>query len=325
MVDVREREKIAREIKKTSESIRKKHRALKTGKIEDMALDRHFKPIIKSLRQIVNSPGVQMIKRQSRDDDAASASKRERKEEKVEEEEKEEEEKASETFERLRINPMIDRTIIDEGSKSANIERSRGVTSWLGLDQKYVEAVLRRTRDKQKNGTNYVYGVYLYNDGLIFGNKRFDVDDADNVIIDGVRYAGTPGFYELIFKRIPDDLLYTEDYMNKYRNILLAPNVHKYKHHSQEMSNREYKYKYQPIHRWCAIDLLDKSPRYSTASHFGMGVTMVTRNAFWDRCGIRSGGGGAGACGRVWSGGGGGSICGGGMLGGGGGGDPNNM
>ena len=32
--------------------------------------------------------------------------------------------------------------------------------------------------------------------------------------------------------------------MNKYRSILLAPNVHKYKHHSQEMSNREYKYKY---------------------------------------------------------------------------------
>jgi len=39
------------------------------------------------------------------------------------------------------------------------------------------------------------------------GNKRFDVDDADNIIIDGVQYAGTPGLYELFFKRIPDDLL----------------------------------------------------------------------------------------------------------------------
>jgi len=36
----------------------------------------------------------------------------------------------------------------------------------------------------------------------MFGNKRFDVD---NIIIDGVRYVGTPGLYELIFKRIPDD------------------------------------------------------------------------------------------------------------------------
>jgi len=33
--NIREREKIAREIEKTSESICKKHRALKTGKIEN--------------------------------------------------------------------------------------------------------------------------------------------------------------------------------------------------------------------------------------------------------------------------------------------------
>jgi len=45
MADVREREKIMREIEKTSESIRKKHRALKTGRIkEDIALDRYFNP-----------------------------------------------------------------------------------------------------------------------------------------------------------------------------------------------------------------------------------------------------------------------------------------
>ena len=107
MADVRASEKIVREIEKTSESIRKKHRALKTGRIEeDMALDRHFKLIIKPLQQIVDSP-VRAIKRQSRDDNAAS--KRERKE--VKEEEKEGE-KASETFERLRVNPMIDRMIV---------------------------------------------------------------------------------------------------------------------------------------------------------------------------------------------------------------------
>ena len=98
MADVREREKIAREIEKTSESIRKKHRALKTDRIEeDMALDRHFKPIIKPLRQIVDSSDVHAIKRQSRDDDAASVTKRERKKK---EEEEEEREKASETYER---------------------------------------------------------------------------------------------------------------------------------------------------------------------------------------------------------------------------------
>ena len=76
-------------------------------------------------------------------------------------------------------------------------------------------------------------------------NVNFDVDDADNVI-DGVRYAGTSGLYELIFKRIPNDLLYTEDDINKYKSMLLATNVHKHKHHSQVqlLNNGGYKYKY---------------------------------------------------------------------------------
>jgi len=36
-----------------------------------------------------------------------------------------------------------------------------------------------------------MYGVYLDKDGMMFGSKQFDVDKADNIIIDGVRYAGT--------------------------------------------------------------------------------------------------------------------------------------
>ncbi|EGI59158.1 hypothetical protein G5I_12702 [Acromyrmex echinatior] len=79
-------------------------------------------------------------------------------------------------------------------------------------------------------------------DELIFGNKRFDVD---NVIID-VRYAGTPGLIELIFKRISNDLLYTEGDKHKYKSMLLATNAHQHKHHSQGrvLSNKGYKYKY---------------------------------------------------------------------------------
>ena len=52
--------------------------------------------------------------------------------------------------------------------------------------------------------------------------------------------TGTSGLYELIFKRIPDDLLYMEDDMNKYKSMLLATNAHK--HHSQGrvLSNRRY-------------------------------------------------------------------------------------
>ena len=41
--------------------------------------------------------------------------------------------------------------------------------------------------------------------------------DAGNIIIDDIRYAGTSGLYELIFKRILNDFFYTEDDMHKYK------------------------------------------------------------------------------------------------------------
>jgi len=141
-----------------------------------------------------------------------------------------------------------------------------------------VEAVLRGTRDKQKSDVDYVYGVYLHKDGLMFGNKRFDVDDVD-IIIDGVRYVDTPGLYELIFKRIPDDLLYTEDDMNKYKSMLLAMNAHKHKHQSQGrlLSNRGYKYKYV-----IAPSITPKKQK----NKFGKGLphTMILNDNAIDTC-----------------------------------------
>jgi len=51
--DIREREKVVREIEKTAESIRKKHRALKTGKIEeDMTMTTLKRYPLKSARRM---------------------------------------------------------------------------------------------------------------------------------------------------------------------------------------------------------------------------------------------------------------------------------
>jgi len=75
------------------------------------------------------------------------------------------------------------------------------------LSQKYIGAIL--TGDRESD-VDHTYGVYLDKDGML-GSKRFDVDKADNIIIDGVRYVGTLGLYELIFKRVPDDIICTEN------------------------------------------------------------------------------------------------------------------
>jgi len=64
-----ERKKVMREIEKT-ELIRKKHRALKTGKIEeDIATKSHFKPTIEPLQKIVVNSSMRAIKNELCDDD----------------------------------------------------------------------------------------------------------------------------------------------------------------------------------------------------------------------------------------------------------------
>jgi len=58
--------------------------------------------------------------------------------------------------------------------------------------------------------------------------------------------CGTPGLYELIFKRVPDDVICTEDDKQKYKSLLLTTNAHRYNHdpHDCVRGNRGYKYKH---------------------------------------------------------------------------------
>ncbi|EZA52059.1 hypothetical protein X777_09194 [Ooceraea biroi] len=61
--DIREHEKIARAIEKTSESIRKKHHALKTGMIDDdIAVRTHLGPIIEPLQKIIDNSSTRAVK-----------------------------------------------------------------------------------------------------------------------------------------------------------------------------------------------------------------------------------------------------------------------
>ncbi|EGI66615.1 hypothetical protein G5I_04855 [Acromyrmex echinatior] len=210
MANVREREKIAREIEKTSESIRKKHRALKTGRIEEgIALD--ILNLLSSRCNFSSTAPACALQKESR---ATTASKRERKEE--EEQEKEGEE-ANEMFERsTTLHKSNDRshdhvqpiTFTPRAKIIPMIELLENVfgTTKNSLSTKFKISCKRR---KMRYELAWARWGKRW-----FGNKRFDMDDADNIIIDGVRYAGTPGLYELIFKRIPDDILYTEDDMS---------------------------------------------------------------------------------------------------------------
>src|SRR5215469_4571779 len=294
---LKNREKIAKEIAKTSDTIRQKYLALKTGKMEeDNALERHFKPIVEPLKQIADATKSDGYAGANKSDDQSTnyefendvmqpaTKKRKICDRKMQCESSVLKRKSSSisinrslvtstpikkqlkaaTNTPLLANTQTDNfqlmqqqsrehdlreprpppppfvastAIIDEdvyettGDSLATIRRelqtSKGMkslrTHFGPLGEKYMGFVLGGDGDKS---IDKVYGVYFDSTGkklgTKLGNKSFDVDIDDNLIIDGVRYVGTPGLYELIFKKFPDDDVYTDDDKQKYKSILLV-------------------------------------------------------------------------------------------------------
>lgn len=277
-----DREKIAREIAKTSESIRKKYRALKTGKMEeDVALERQFKPITDPLKQLVENT----VESDAPKIEPLSLTFGDKHEEKIKE--------PKQGIKRARINMSInDSPIYSTPNRSKRrkqfsniatvstpikvqprqtipspsveeiyettpdsfvtsvrheLETSEGQKTFRDhfgpLAQKYIGAIM--SVDKNKS-MDYVYGVKFTSEGMMLGDKSFDVDKEDNIIIDGIKYTGTEGIYDLIFKKFPNHKKYTQDDLYKYQSILKTTNAHKRdnKVNNPIKTNKGYKYKY---------------------------------------------------------------------------------
>ncbi|KAL6254107.1 hypothetical protein P5V15_014727 [Pogonomyrmex californicus] len=84
------------------------------------------------------------------------------------------------------------------------------------LERKYVGDDIDKMIDN-------MYDIYFDKSGTMLGDKKFDVDKNDSIIIDNVRYNGTSELYELyelyklyelyelyelIFKRLPDEAIF---------------------------------------------------------------------------------------------------------------------
>ena len=281
--NIREREKIAKEIAKTAESIRKKHRALKTGKIDDdIAVKTHFKPIIEPLQKIADNATILVKNEPDTDDDAGVTVKREDtlKKRKTIKRYKEEDNDDEETPKKRRharrnismpldtslpitstpksVQPVIPKTLVDETvfestrnplevslrNRFASPGGQEILREHFGpIAHKYMSLLLDADEKKE---IDHVYGIYFDNHEMRLGNKRFDIDKDDAILIGDVRYKGTPGLYELIFMRRPDEIVYTEDDLHKYKSILMATNAHKSKYDAQGhlKGNKGGKYKH---------------------------------------------------------------------------------
>ena len=249
--DIEEREKIAKEIARTSESIRKKHRTLKTGRVEqEIELEKQFKPIVAPLKQIVENTGGDDSNKEPLGTPDFKKIRKRWSTPRYSTEPLDKRFKFSTpipleptplqpTSQELTFEPeSADLTTSVRQALQEDPEELYGKMGPMG--QKYVGALLSGDTKYIDN----VYGVYFTDAGTFLGDKAFDIDGYDNLIIDGVKYKSTRGLFELIFKKVPKD--YTEDDKQKYKNILLATNAHRHHHNAQSrmLGNRGYKYRY---------------------------------------------------------------------------------
>lgn len=237
-------EKLIKEIKSLSDSIRRKNRALRLGISErDRFLETTFKPVIDPLKQVSQKLGkvtegelILPITTSDVEHEEINDS-----EEQIEDE-TDEEDKTLEQIEHERRK--------DTSEEDEFLENDPSNISRLGTDIKYKgdlsrKYVLKMLQSAIPNRKYHVYGARLEGQGLMIGNSRLDIDDEDNIIVGDKRYNGTQGLFELIFKQKP--VKYNHHDLSTFKQILVNTNAHKKNYESLLPIHRNTSVKYKNI------------------------------------------------------------------------------
>lgn len=225
-------EKLLKEIKSLSDSIRHKNRALKLGISEkEKFLESTFKPITEPLKQLGRNiekhsftfPGDAILpisKYEPKEEYEGDTSFTTQQGETTEDESGEETDVLSEK----------------EGlSTSGEQEEEEFITnpsnlSKLGSDIRYKgplarQFVLKMLHSAQPNRKYHTFGARMAENGLMIGDSKLDVDEHDNITINNKQYKGTKGLFELIFKPKPN--VYTQKDLSIFKQILEDTNAHR--------------------------------------------------------------------------------------------------
>ena len=75
-----------------------------------------------------------------------------------------------------------------------------------------------------KKNIDLAFGLYAQQGKFKIGNKEVNIEDND-IKIDNIIFEGTPGFWELVTSKNPNPENYTEEDLDKYRQLLLLTNA----------------------------------------------------------------------------------------------------
>lgn len=252
--------KLLSEIQSLSESIRRKHRALKRGIAETTtSLEKTFHPLVEPLKTLTK----QFSNKNVKEEDELRVSLQEKKEEAADDGDGKNNNKEDTPLKRERSSDETERT----PRRTPRFLHTRTLaetpplpaTQYLATPEGRQEGVemlnllplgtlakeyMKRFITDTRNTIDTTYGPRYEGDILMIGDGKLEFDKND-MYIKGTRYAGTQGLYELIFMKIPDEEYYGQNDLKAYKSILIATNAHRqrYQPDSQINSNRGYKYR----------------------------------------------------------------------------------
>lgn len=211
----------ALQLQRLRDSIKRKHRAFKTGVIESEELiEKRLKPLVEPLKQIASKTRV----------------KNEIKEEEEEQEEEEEENffDESPTPSQSSLQPVTSTPLSHRSTSSHPLIDSMSDTN---PTKHYLQLLIT---DKGQM-MDLVYGVYFKNNNMMIGNKVVTFGHR-KLTINKKTYELTSGLHSLVFEKVPKE--YTNADLKSYHKILMQTNAHLqgYNPDRQVNSNRGFKY-----------------------------------------------------------------------------------
>ena len=75
-----------------------------------------------------------------------------------------------------------------------------------------------------KNNIDLIFGLYAKDGKFKIGSEFITIEDND-IKVDDIIFEGTPGFWELVTSKNPNLENYTEEDLNKYRQLLVLTNT----------------------------------------------------------------------------------------------------
>lgn len=244
-------EQLTNRIAKLRKAIRKKYKKFKTGETEaEIQLEKHYRPLVSELKKNVTTKRVKQepfVKK--------------------EEEKEDEDDRGDDAFEpaifsspanenTLQREEVFGDDLSDDEDVSSILQSSRGQetasqyidkTFQHTLTKRYMSMMMSGASKGRYNPIDHTYGPRFDNASLKVGDSLLTFDADGGIRIRGVKYKGTEGLYELLFKRLPDDTLYDDNDLVAYKDILVKTNAHRRNYEPQEKVNRNNSLKYKGV------------------------------------------------------------------------------